>query len=171
MGNTARTKVTGNGEVRGAGHLTQGVTGASQPEWHCGQREDSGRCAVWLHQGSWPSVPEAPCISLLDETWAAQMDDNVDGKLAGPSDWKGQLLVSGRKHNWWSVSLTDASPTQYCLMFLFTAWTVGWSTLSGNYTFQLFWEFFLELIEGVSLLKTHKSRNYMIGLLLYTYIL
>lgn len=31
--------------------------------------------------------------------------------------------------------------------------------------------FFLELIEDVSLLKTHKRSSYMIGLLLYIYIL
>lgn len=28
----------------------------------------------------------------------------MDGKLAGPSGWKGQILLSDRKHNWWCLS-------------------------------------------------------------------
>jgi len=38
--------VTGNREVSGAGQLTQGVMGPSQPDRRCGCGEDSGRCAV-----------------------------------------------------------------------------------------------------------------------------
>jgi len=48
---------------------------------------------------------------------------------------------------------------------------MGRNALEGNYTFHLFWELILELIEEVLLLKTHKRRNYVIGLLISIYIL
>lgn len=108
-------KLTGNREGRGTRFL--------QPNRCCGPVP-----AVEFNQPCWnPSAPVPPC-SHTGETRMGQKDEEG----AGLSGCKGQLLPVVQK------AVADwCHSCQYCLMSLLTTWTMGWSTLCGNYTFQL----------------------------------
>lgn len=75
-------------------------------------------------------LPAATLVRHGQDKWMTQWMEEWLGSQAGRVSF-----ATGRKGNWWLVSLRHSC--QYCLMLLFTTWTMGWSTLLGNYTFQL----------------------------------
>lgn len=105
-----------------------------------GNREGTGtrflqpnRCwgpvaAVKFKQPCWN-----PRASLQPPWW--DTDRTKGWKTAWALGLQGSAFASGAKGSWGLVSLRHEC--QYCLMPLFSTWTMGWSTLLGNYTFQL----------------------------------